>query len=138
MTEFPLIYCNGDSYSAENYHESLNKKTYANIVANHCNGFVINKAITGSCNRRIVRTTTHDIIHQRQLNPHQKIIVLIGLSFELRSELWLDEIIPQSSEETQFKTHVFSQQLNWKENLLTGNDIQTPNQHRLNSRYLKK
>lgn len=26
---FPLIYCNGDSYSDENYHESLIGKTYA-------------------------------------------------------------------------------------------------------------
>lgn len=136
---FPLIYCNGDSYSAENYHKSLVGKTYAHVVGAHCNGFIINNAVSGSCNRRIIRSTVHDIIQQRRLNPDQKIIVLIGLSFELRSELWIDEI--QSNlrpEESNLRTHVFSKQINWRDNLLNNADIETDNPHKLNEKFFKK
>jgi hypothetical protein len=138
MDKFPLIYCNGDSYSNENYHKSLIGKSYANIVANYCNGFVINKSINGSCNRRVIRTTVYDMIQQRQLNPNQQIIVLIGLSFELRSELWIDHIDHNLPEESQFRTHSFSGQLNWRQNLLSGQDIETQNFYALNSKFFKK
>jgi hypothetical protein len=137
--DFPLIYCNGDSYSDENYHKSLVGKTYAHVVGAHCNGFTINNAMTGSCNRRIIRSTVHDIMQQRQLNPKQKIIVLIGLSFELRSELWINEI--QSNlrpEESNLRTHVFSKQISWRENLLNNADIETDNPHKLNEKFFKK
>ena len=108
--KFPLIYCNGDSYSDENFHESLVGNTYANFVSKVCNGFVINKAITGSCNRRIIRTTVHDAIQLRQLNPDQQIIILIGLSFDVRSEIWAEDKINTIPEESQFKTHNFNNQ----------------------------
>jgi hypothetical protein len=126
--DFPLIYCNGDSYSDENYHPTLHNNTYVNFVANEVNGFAINAAIRGSCNRRIIRTTLHDVIQQRRLNPTQKIIALIGLSFELRSELWLDNIEnTKIAAESNFRTHTFSAQNNWRENLLAGIDIASKN-----------
>lgn len=134
----PLIYCNGDSYSNENYHADLQGKVYANFVAEHCDGFVINKAINGSCNRRIIRTTVHDIILQRQLNPTQQIIALVGLSFELRSELWIDNLANNNfAEESNFRSHRFSEQTNWKENLLAGGDIQSPNSNKQDDIFLK-
>jgi hypothetical protein len=137
--DFPLIYCNGDSYSDENYHESLPGKTYANTVANYCNGFVINNAVSGSCNRRIIRTTVHDVIQQQQLNPKQKIIVLIGLTFELRSELWINEIMHNKNEvESNFKPHRFSDQINWRDNLLADLNIESPNHYQLNEKFFKK
>ena len=125
--DFPLIYCNGDSYSAHNYHPSLLNQTYVNYVANYTDGFAINQAISGSCNRRIIRTTLHDMIQQRELNPQQKIIALIGLSFELRSELWLDHKVDTVPEESNFVTHTFSKQLEWRENLLNNKNIDTSN-----------
>lgn len=118
--DFPLIYCNGDSYSTDTYHATLKNKVYANIVADYCNGFVINKAISGSCNRRIIRTTLHDIIHQRRINPTQKIIVLVGLSFEIRSELWIDNAQVKFPEESNFKTHKIADTPSWREDLLSG------------------
>lgn len=123
--DFPLIYCNGDSYSDENYHESLKNKIYVNFIAEKVNGFVFNRAKKGSCNRRIIRTTLHDILHQRQLNPDQKIVALIGLSFELRSEIWIDNIKDKSATEVEsnFKTHIFSTQVDWRENLYSNKDI---------------
>jgi len=116
----PMIYCNGDSYSDPNFHVSLNNSTYAHVVGDHLRGYTMNRAIRGSCNRRIVRTTVHDMIQQRQLNPDQKTIALIGLSFEIRSELWINDRQPVISEESNFVTHAFSSQDNWREKLLQG------------------
>ena len=137
--DFPLIYCNGDSYSDEKYHSSLHGNTYVNFVANNLNGFAINSAISGSCNRRIIRTTLHDVIQQRKLNPDQKIIVLIGLSFELRSEIWVDDIKDnRSPAESNFRTHAFSSQLNWRENLLANISINSFNQYNQAEKFFKK
>jgi hypothetical protein len=137
--DFPLIYCNGDSYSDEKYHLSLNGNTYVNFVANNLNGFAINSASSGSCNRRIIRTTLHDVIQQRKLNPNQKIIVLIGLSFELRSEIWVDNIKDNNSPaESNFRTHTFSGQPNWRENLLANISIKPPNRYNQDEKFLKK
>jgi hypothetical protein len=123
---FPMIYCNGDSYSDCNYHPTLVDNTYVNVVATHFKGFAINSAISGSCNRRIIRTTLHDMILERKLNPDQQIIALIGLSFEIRSELWIDNMAPVRPEDSNFKTHSFSRQLNWRQNLLSNKSLETP------------
>lgn len=137
--DFPLIYCNGDSYSNENYHSTLKENVYANAVGRACGGFVINQSINGSCNRRIIRTTIHDMIQQRQLNPEQKIIALIGLSFELRSELWIDNINENTrSEESNLRTHTFSDQLNWRENLLKDIAINSPNDYAQHNKFFEK
>lgn len=136
--DFPLIYCNGDSYSNEKYHVSLTGKTYANVVGEYCGGFVINAAISGSCNRRIIRTSLHDLILQRKQNPLQKIIALISLSFELRSELWIEHMSSIHPSESNFVTHTFSNQQNWRENLLDNKDIGTPNRPNVDVKFYEK
>jgi hypothetical protein len=137
--DHPLIYCNGDSYSDDSFHPTLRNNTYVNFVASELNGFAINAAISGSCNRRIIRSTLHDVIQQRRLNPTQKIIALIGLSFELRSEFWIDNIEnTQSAEESNFVTHAFSAQINWRENLLAGNNIDSSNRYKQDEKFFKK
>jgi hypothetical protein len=139
MNDFPLIYCNGDSYSDETYHKTLKNNIYANFVAKSCQGFVINKAISGSCNRRIIRTTVHDLIQLRQLNPGQQIVAVIGLSFEMRSELWADDIVkPQHPEESNFVKHHFTEQINWRENLLNYINIETKNSNGFDHAFFKK
>lgn len=135
--DHPLIYCNGDSYSNENYHASLKGQVYANAVGQHFGGFVINSAISGSCNRRIIRTAVHDLTQQRQLNPSQKIIALIGLSFELRSELWKEDADPLTEAESQFQTHIFADKSNWRERLLPGLDI-LPKHNRTDKTFFDK
>lgn len=117
---FPLIYCNGDSYSNENYHPSLVGQAYANVVAKNLNGFVINKSINGSCNRRIIRTTLYDVLEQRRINPVQPIVALVGLTFDARSEIWVENKLNSLSEESNFESHTFSKSLSWRENLLNG------------------
>lgn len=139
MIDFPLIYCNGDSYSNQTFHPSLENATYAHIVGDHLNGFVMEKSINRSCNRRIIRTTVSDLIIERKLNPSQKIIALLGLTFELRSEIWVDN--PKKKyppEESNLRTHAFSSQIQWRENLLNGNDIETTNAHGLEEKFFRK
>jgi hypothetical protein len=136
--DFPLIYCNGDSYSDDRYHASLVEKTYAYVVGEHCNGFVINASVSGSCNRRIIRTSLHDLILQRQQNPSQQIIALINLSFELRSEIWIDSLSNNRPSESNFVTHTFSNQQNWRGNLLNSKDIETPNKYKLDAKFYEK
>jgi len=136
--DFPLIYCNGDSYSDQNYHPTLLDNTYANFVAKHYNGFVINSSILGSCNRRIIRTTLHDIILQRKLNTEQKIIALIGLTFELRSEIWVDNVKTDRPAESDFKTHIFSKQMNWRQNLLADISIDSENRYKLENKFFEQ
>lgn len=139
MSDFPLIYCNGDSYSDETLSSTFRNNVYPNFVANSCHGFVINKAISGSCNRRIIRTTVHDMIHQRQVNPKQQIIALIGLTFELRSEIWADNINERKTpEESNFVKHHFTKQTNWRENLLNHIDIKTPVFNKFDQEFFKK
>jgi hypothetical protein len=121
--DFPLVYCNGDSYSDDTYHPTLKNQTYAHVVGKHLDGFVINNAVGGSCNRRIIRTAVHDLVHQRKLNPNQKIISLIGLSFEIRDEIWNNDKILCTAAESNFETHIFTVQNNWREELLRGQDI---------------
>lgn len=134
----PLIYCNGDSYSDPAYHSSLTNKTYDHVVSEHLQGYAMNRAISGSCNRRIIRITIHDMIQQRQLNPQQKTIALIALTFEIRSELWINDSQPVRPEESNFSTHIFSNQMDWKENLLQGLSIGSNNPHQLEKKFYKK
>lgn len=120
--DWPMIYCNGDSYSDENYHPSMERNTYGYHVGESLGGFVISKSIRGSCNRRILRTSTHDLLQQRQLNPTQTIIALINLSFEIRDEIWVDEKIATAiqPEESNFVTHQFSYKIEWGKDLQEG------------------
>ena len=137
--DFPMVYCNGDSYSDENYYPTLKNQTYAHVVGEYFQGFVVNNAISGSCNRRIIRTAVHDLTHQRTLNPDQKIIALIGLSFELRSEIWNNNKIPRNESESSFETHIFTEEINWRKMLLAGKDIGLKkNKHRIDQKFFDK
>jgi hypothetical protein len=137
---FPLIYCNGDSYSDENIHAPIMQgNTYAHVVGQLLNGYVINHARAGSCNRRILRSATHDLLQQRELNPDQKIIALINLSFEIRDEIWLDDVEKnRESTESNFRPHQFSEMPNWRERLLNNQNIVKDHSFHNNQKYLKK
>lgn len=102
--DFPLVYANGCSYSTP----GKTRKVHANYVADQVNGFLINNSIPGSCNRRIIRTSLYDIIEQKKINPTQKLIALISLTFELRSELWLENRVAVKEQESNFVTHTFA------------------------------
>lgn len=121
--DFPLVYVNGCSYSDPEFHSSLKDNTYAYHLGKMINGYVFNRARSGASNRRIIRTTVYDLINQRQLNPRQKIIALVQLTFEMRDELWLDEIRNNLDPcESNFRNHQFTAgSKDWKQQLLQGN-----------------
>lgn len=140
--DFPLLYCNGCSYSDEHYNEpTMKQNIYVNRVNEYLeSGFVLNRAISGSNNKRILRTSLHDLYKQRQINPKQKIIALIQLTFELRGEIWYinDKHTP---EESDFITHQFSHRLDWRERLLNFIDIDVKNSdiaNNVDQKFLKK
>jgi hypothetical protein len=78
-----LVYSNSCSFGI-----SKHFPTYANFVANKMNADLVNKGRDGSCNRRIIRTTLRDVLELQ--SQHNNIVVLIGLSFIFRTELWQD------------------------------------------------
>ena len=125
-----LIYCNGCSYSDDHYESPLMlNKTYSHVVGAHLNGFVINHSKSGSCNRRIVRTSAHDLILLRRQNPEQKIVALIQMTFDLRDEIWIDN---QNSNigcevESNFQSNQFVTENDWKKKLLSGKSIVSKN-----------
>ena len=140
VMDFPLIYSNGCSYSDPNYASgALISQTYADIVSQLLGGFALIRSQMGSCNRRIIRSSVHDLLMQREHNPTQKIIALIQLTFEIRDELWIDDI-EQDSEpsESNFRTHQFSGQPDWKHRLLNLKDINVFSPYNINKKYLTK
>lgn len=141
--DFPLIYCNGCSYSDENYRPELKENTYANRIKEKLgHGFVLNSAKAGSNNNRIIRTSLHDLYHQKIANPTQQIIAFIQLTFEIRDELWIEcNSVNNVAEESNFITHQFSGLTNWKKILLQSLDIKFDNEYitDINSKkFLKK
>lgn len=122
----PLVYCNGDSYSDPEYRSDIMQgQTYADHLANHLQGYLINRSLQGSCNRRIVRTSLHDLIHQRYLNPEQRIIAVIGLSFEMRDELWFEDAVALDPVESNLRYHQWTHHSDWKQRLLEHKSINT-------------
>lgn len=77
-----LIYNNACSVGEANQEHPI----YADVVADHYGADIVNNAMSGSCNRRIIRTTIRDLITLKQ--THSDIIALIGLTFVSRTELW--------------------------------------------------
>ena len=113
---YALIYANGCSYSTP----FNGVRVHADYVKENLNAFLINNSIRGSCNRRIIRTSIYDIIEQRKINPSQKIIALISLSLELRSELWLEDHKPINAQESNFISHSFMPNKDWRTRLFKG------------------
>lgn len=140
--DFPLIYCNGCSYSSKDYHPSLIGRTYVDFVAEHYHGFAMNKARRGSSNYRIIRTTVHDMIQQRQLNPHQKIIALIQFTNTIRSEIWVDDKSFKLEEESNFVQVQFAHTERWREKFLQRQELSSTNwpvdKHNLSKKYWNK
>jgi hypothetical protein len=120
----------------------MENKTYSHYLGKLLNGFVINNAISGSCNRRIIRSSIHDLLLERKQNPDQKIIALIQLSFETRDELWIDDISSEENDrpaaESNFRTHQFSILSNWRELLLANKLPRHSMNYNTNDKFLKK
>ena len=61
---------------------------YSDFIAKHLNAELINHGIGGSCNERIFRTSTRDILKILDKHNANNILVLIGLTNTFRGEFW--------------------------------------------------
>ena len=134
----PLIYCNGCSYSNNKYHPSLNNSTYADVIGRGYGGFVINRAVNGSCNRRIIRTSLLDLLEQRRLNADQPIFAILGLSFDLRKETWNETASPEFANESNFVSYNFTSEQDWKTRLFSKQDLDPQSQTNLDPKWFGK
>ena len=76
-----ILYINGDSYSAPTEYGM-----YGNVLSHRYNIGLVNKAVIGSSNHRIIRSTLEDCIKFKRQNIN--VYVIIGLSFFTREEIW--------------------------------------------------
>jgi hypothetical protein len=79
---FDCLFLNGDSYSAL----SLDRITYGEFLSQKLNVSLINKAVLGSNNDRIIRSSIESIADL--LEAGRTPFVIIGLSFIRRIEVW--------------------------------------------------
>jgi len=90
-----IVYSNSCSFGVKQEHP-----VYADIVADSLNASLINAGASGSCNRRIIRTSLRDLIDLKNQNVTE-IFCLLGLSFITRTELW-QPYIPAVSNDGNF------------------------------------
>jgi len=81
-----ILYVNGDSYTE--HHDDFS--VYPIFLHKKLNGSLINRAVRGSSNDRLYRSTIEDIIKLKR-TQRQNIFVLLALSFVGREELWAPE-----------------------------------------------
>jgi hypothetical protein len=83
-----IVYANGCSFGRP---VGKTPVSYSSIIAEHYHAKLINKHIAGSCNRRIIRSSVRDLLELKQ-KTNEDVLVLIGLSFIFRSELWQPDL----------------------------------------------
>lgn len=80
-----ILYCNSDSYGVL----ANGGRVYGEFLGEHLGAKqIINQGKSGSCNRRIFRTTVRDLIQLRSNNPQEKILAVICLGSLIRNEWW--------------------------------------------------
>ena len=87
-----IIYSNSCSFGTVS-----DGQVYSDFVSEHFNASLINSGKSGSCNARIIRTTTRDILNLKQTTD-EEIVALIGLSNTSRFEYWDDLLTPNDND----------------------------------------
>jgi hypothetical protein len=82
-----IVYSNSCSFGQANQGHDI----YPELIAHHYNSPLINHGIPGSCNRRIIRTSTRDLLELKK-KSNDEILCLVGLTFIARTELWQPNI----------------------------------------------
>ena len=78
-----IIYSNSCSYGV-----ITDGPVYSDILAKNFKSQLINHGLSRSCNERIFRTTTRDILTINENNKTDDILVLVGLTNTYRGEYW--------------------------------------------------
>jgi len=105
-----ILYSNSCSFGAPQEHE-----VYGNFVAKHVGAKFINAGVSGSCNRRIIRTALRDLLTLKNID---QCVALIGLTLIERTELWQPEK-PANSNDGHFHSIIPTHKsLNWSNGLI--------------------
>jgi hypothetical protein len=103
------VYSNSCSFGAP----GQGHKVYADHIAEKFGAPLINRGHPGSCNRRIIRSSLRDLI---DLSSHaSNILILIGLSFVSRTELWQPDLLPSDNDGHFHSITVDHEKISWKE-----------------------
>lgn len=81
MKNIDLVYTNGDSYAIPRTF-----KICGEHIADYYNAEHLNKAVMGSANSRILRTSLRDLLDLK--NQYNNILACVSLSFIMRTDLW--------------------------------------------------
>lgn len=116
---FDLIYANSCSFGAPGQHH----KIYPEYVSENFRTDLINKGVPGSCNRRIIRSSLRDL---NEITGKKNILVLLGLTFVSRTELWQPDLPAQDNDGHFHSITVDHDKIDWKKNGLVNtivNDV---------------
>ena len=105
-----LVYSNSCSFGASDQ----GHKIYPEVVAENFSAQLINCGLPGSCNRRIIRTTLRDLVELK--NQHKNILVLLGLTFISRTELWQPWVTPVNNDGHFLSIAVEHKKIDWSAN----------------------
>lgn len=108
-----IVYSNSCSFGQANQGHDI----YPELIAQHYNASLINKGVPGSCNRRIIRTSTRDLIEIKK-DFNDEILCLIGLSFISRTELWQPNIPAKDNDGNFHSITVDYKKYNWSAGLI--------------------
>lgn len=118
-----IVYSNSCSFGAP----GQGHQVYADHVEKTFDALLINQGKSGSCNRRILRTSIRDLIQIKQ--EHKNITALIGLSFISRTELW-QPWLPAAGNDGHFHSiTIQDKKINWSKQGLI--DTVVPDIHEL-------
>lgn len=109
-------------------------KVYAEFVAEKLRAKLVNQGVPGSCNRRIIRSSLRDLLELSTI--HKNILVLLGLSFISRTELWQPDLPPAGTDGHFHPIIIDHNKISWKEKGLI--DTVVPNIHELASPSIKE
>lgn len=120
---WPLIILVGGSQQSNQWYSDYLKTPLdeihlvADVVNRHFNGHLINLAKSGSSNKRHIRRSILECLIQRKLNPKQRIILLLEITFDLRQEIWIDEnsIIKDDFESNFYQIQIAHNDSWWKD-----------------------
>ena len=101
-----ILYSNSDSYGvlSQPGNGTPYGEVYGKFIADKLGSKFVNRGRSGSCNSRIMRTSTRDLIKLRLENPNKKIQALISLAGTYRNELWTEDNQLSEDFDGQFKS----------------------------------
>jgi len=108
-----IVYSNSCSFGESNQGHEI----YPELVANHYNATLINQGLSGSCNRRIIRSSVRDLLDIKK-EQNKEIICLIGLTFISRTELWQPKIPAKNNDGNFHSITVDFKKHNWSSGLI--------------------